>query len=91
MESINDYITNIISQDTRDDTNWGNIVSYSDFDGVINKKIFSEYLNYIVDNNTILQKIIIKKNNKSFFQDITINIDKHYSLFYCANRSTSVA
>jgi len=83
MESINDYITNIISQDTRDDTNWGNIVSYSDFDGVINKKIFSEYLNYIVDNNTILQKIIIKKNNKSFFQDITINIDKHYSLFYC--------
>ena len=44
MESVNDYITNIISQDIHYDTNWGNIVSYSDFDGVINKKIFSEYL-----------------------------------------------
>jgi len=83
MESVNDYITNIISQDIHDDTNWGNIVSYCDFNGNINKKIFHEYLNYIILNNSILQKNIIKKNNKNYFQNITIDIKKYYSFFYC--------
>jgi hypothetical protein len=81
MEYINDYITNVISQDIDDTNNWGNIVAFMDFDGIINKKIFNKYLKYIISNNTILQKNIIKKNNNNYLQDINIDINSYYSLY----------
>ena len=81
MEVINDYVTNLIINDKKN-TNWGNVITYIDFNGDIDNKCFCDYLTYIITNNKILSKTIVK-GKVNYFKDTKIDIEKHYKIYYC--------
>ena len=66
MEYINDIETNIIYEENNKSDNWGNIVTFLDFNGVISRKVFLKYLNCILKNNNILHQNIVKQNQHNF-------------------------
>ena len=80
MEYINDYVTNVFFDENNKFNNWGNIVCFADYNGVFSKKIFIEYLDYLLENNDILHQNIVKKNNNNFLEFNKIDIQKHYSI-----------
>lgn len=81
MEYINDYVTNIIFDENSKWNNWGNIICFADYNGILSKETFLEYLDYLLENNGILHQNIIKKNNTNFLEFNKVdNIKKHYSI-----------
>lgn len=84
MDYINDTETNIIYEENKETDNWGNIVTFLDFNGVISRKLFLKYLNCLIESNDILHKNIVKRDQNNFFEDHDIDIKKYYNIKKCS-------
>ncbi len=84
MEYINDTETNIIYEENKETDNWGNIVTFLDFDGVLSRKGFLKYLNCLLKNNNILHKNIVKQDQNNFFEYQNIDIKQYYNIKKCS-------
>lgn len=83
MEYIHDYVTNIIFDENNKLNNWGNIVCFADYDGIISQKMLIKYLNDLLENNEILHQNIVKKNQKNFLEYRKIDIKEYYIAKKC--------
>ena len=80
MIKLNDFVTKCLHSDKN---NMYNMVSILDFDEIWNKDLFVNYLNELIDTNTILQNYIEQKDDNFYWvkdSNCDFNIDNFYTI-----------
>lgn len=78
MIKLNDFVTKCFCSDKN---NMYNMLSILDFDEIWNKDLFVNYLNELIDKNTILQNYIEQKDDNFYWvkdSNLDFNIDNFY-------------
>ena len=80
MIKLNDFVTKCLHSDKN---NMCNILSILDFDEIWNKDVFINYLNEIIDKNTILKNYIEQKGDNFYWMEdsnLYFNIENFYTI-----------
>ena len=87
MIKLNDFVTKCLHSDKN---NMCNILSILDFDEIWNKDVFINYLNEIIDKNTILKNYIEQKGDNLYWMEdsnLDFNIENFSSEFISGKKS----
>jgi hypothetical protein len=80
MIKLNDFVTKCLHSDKN---NMCNILAILDFDETWNKDLFVNYLNEIIDKNTILKNYIEQKDDNFYWMEdsnVCFNVDNFYTI-----------